>query len=134
MTRAQIALSPLLLAFGLALAGCGDAAADRRAPSDTHAPIVVEETDREVVYVDVRTPEEFAAGHVEGAINIPHTEIRERHEELEAYADQQLVLYCRSGRRSGIAKEILEEEGFTDLVNAGGLADLKAKGVPTTSP
>jgi phage shock protein E len=58
--------------------------------------------------------------------------MRERHEELEPYADQQLVLYCRSGRRSGIAMDILEEEGFTNLVNAGGLRDLQAQGVPTT--
>lgn len=87
---------------------------------------------QEVVYVDVRTAAEYAAGHVEGAIHIPHTELAERHGELEPYADRQIVLYCRSGRRSGIAKRILEEEGFSGLVNGGGLGDLRARGIATT--
>jgi len=134
MTRPLNPLLTLALTFalGLALPACADPPADSRAPADNAGGAAVAEAGQEVVYVDVRTPEEFAAGHVEGAINIPHTEMRERHGELEAFADQQLVLYCRSGRRSGIAQEILEEEGFTNLVNAGGLADLKARGVPTT--
>lgn len=87
---------------------------------------------REVVYVDVRTADEYEAGHVEGAIHIPYTEMRERHEELEPYADREIVLYCQSGRRSGIARSILEEEGFTRLVNGGSLDALEARGVPTT--
>lgn len=86
----------------------------------------------EVVYVDVRSPEEYASGHVEGAINIPHTEMQARHEELEPFADQQIVLYCRSGRRSGMALDVLEGEGFDNVVNAGGLGDLQARGVPVT--
>lgn len=124
MTRKLIAL----LVLGVAIPACDGAPADDRAPAAERAETMAAE---EVVYVDVRTPEEYAAGHVAGAINIPHTEMRERHEELEPYADRQLVLYCRSGRRSEIAKEILEDEGFTDLVNAGGLQDLQARGVPT---
>lgn len=86
----------------------------------------------EVVYVDVRTPEEYAAGHVEGAINIPHTEMQERYAELEPYRGEEIVVYCRSGRRSGIAKGILDGVGFENVVNGGGLQDLQARGVPTT--
>lgn len=85
-----------------------------------------------VVYVDVRTQEEWEAGHVEGAIHIPHTEMQARHDELEAYDDEQIVVYCRSGRRSGIAKSILESEGFDNVINGGGLRDLRAEGVPVT--
>ena len=88
--------------------------------------------DLNVVYVDVRTQEEYDAGHVEGAIHIPHTEMQARHGELEAYDDKQIVVYCRSGRRSGIAQGILEAEGFDNVINGGGLRDLRAEGVPIT--
>ena len=84
------------------------------------------------VYVDVRSPAEFASGHVEGAINIPHTEMAQRWRELEAYRDEPMVVYCRTGRRSGIALDVLREHGFEDAVNGGGLSDLARRGVPTT--
>jgi phage shock protein E len=87
---------------------------------------------RRVVYVDVRTPEEFAAGHVQGAIHIPHTEMAARLGELEEHRDAELVLYCRTGNRSGIAKQILESAGFEHLVNGGAFNDLARQGVPTT--
>ena len=86
----------------------------------------------DVVYVDVRSDEEWAAGHVEGAIHIPHTEMAERYGELEQYQDKELVVYCRSGRRAGIAQSVLEEAGFDNVTNAGGLDDLEAEGVPIT--
>lgn len=85
-----------------------------------------------VVYVDVRSPQEYAAGHVEGAINIPHTELAWRWRELEEHQDDPVVLYCRTGRRSGIAYDILREQGFRQLENGGGLTDLQRQGVPVT--
>jgi phage shock protein E len=88
--------------------------------------------ERDVVYVDVRSPEEFAAGHVENAINIPHTEMRERYSELESFRDDAIVVYCRSGRRSGIALDVLEDVGFENVRNGGGLSDLQRQGVPVT--
>jgi|SRR5690554_2374827 len=66
--------------------------------------------------VDVRTPKEFAAGHYEGAINIPISEVEEHFEKFKGH--DQIVVYCRSGARSGKAKDILENEGFTDVINA----------------
>jgi phage shock protein E len=86
--------------------------------------------ERRVVYVDVRTPEEWAAGHVEGAIHIPHTELAARWRELDAYRDDDIVLYCRTGRRSGIAEQILTQAGFERLQNGGGLTDMQRQGVP----
>ena len=88
--------------------------------------------DSSVVFVDVRTQREYDAGHIDGAIHIPHTEMDERYEELERYKDQQIVVYCRSGRRSGIAEGILENHGFENVINGGGLQDLAARGVPTS--
>ncbi|NIP78134.1 MAG: rhodanese-like domain-containing protein [Gemmatimonadetes bacterium] len=122
----------ITLALGLAT-GCSTEAPDG-ARGEAASGAVATETaaESEVVYVDVRTPEEYAAGHVEGAINIPHTEMRERYGELEQYRGDEIVVYCRSGRRSGIAQGILEGVGFDNVENGGGLGDLRARGVPTT--
>ena len=64
--------------------------------------------------VDVRTPEEFASGHVPGAINIPFDELPRRAAEIGPPATP-VVLYCRSGRRSGIAVDALQKAGFSKL-------------------
>jgi phage shock protein E len=81
----------------------------------------------EAHWIDVRSAEEFAAGHVENAVNIPHTEIGERIAEVTENRDATLYLYCRSGRRSGIAADVLEQAGFTHAVNVGGFEDAMKK-------
>lgn len=68
--------------------------------------------------VDVRTPDEFAAGHLPGAVNIPLAELGHRLDELEP-RDGAVVLYCRSGNRSGQAKALLARAGFTTLHDLG---------------
>ncbi len=68
--------------------------------------------------VDVRSPAEFAGGHIEGAKNIPVSDVGGRLDAFEP-RDQRIVLYCRSGARSGRAKATLEREGFTDVHNLG---------------
>lgn len=65
--------------------------------------------------VDVRTPDEYAAGHVPGAINIPYDAMDARAAEIIAHKDERVVLYCRSGRRSGIAAKALASKGFVKL-------------------
>ncbi|HET9440067.1 MAG TPA: rhodanese-like domain-containing protein [Longimicrobiales bacterium] len=82
------------------------------------------------LYVDVRTTEEFASGHVQGALNIPVEQIEQRWNELEPYRDQQIIVYCRTGRRSARAIEVLQAHGFTNLENGGGFDALRAAGVP----
>ena len=61
--------------------------------------------------VDVRTPQEFASGHVPGAINIPYDEIGKRASEIGPPSTQ-VLLYCRTGRRSGIAADALDRAGY----------------------
>lgn len=70
--------------------------------------------------LDVRTPEEFAAGHVPGAINILYTELEERYSELELEGSDELVVYCQSGRRAAIAEAALSELGFTNVRDLDG--------------
>jgi phage shock protein E len=131
----------LMLAMGLGLMACTGDETDLRGASAQDAGVraaAVEPAqargepaaERRVVYVDVRTPEEWAAGHVEGAIHIPHTELAARWRELDAYRDDDIVLYCRTGRRSGIAEQILTQAGFERLHNGGGLTDMQRQGVP----
>jgi phage shock protein E len=64
--------------------------------------------------VDVRTPEEFASGHVPGAINIPYDQLPRRAAEIGSPATK-VVLYCRTGRRSGMAADALQKAGFSNL-------------------
>ncbi len=70
-----------------------------------------------IVILDVRTPAEFAAGHVPGAINIPHDEIPTRIAELEPSKGKTIVAYCRSGKRAGIALAALHDAGFAKLMH-----------------
>lgn len=63
--------------------------------------------------LDVRTHEEFVAGHVPGAVNIPHDQVAARIAEVPK--DKAVVLYCRSGRRAGMAGQVLAEHGYTRL-------------------
>ncbi|CAM2980957.1 rhodanese-like domain-containing protein [Vibrio mytili] len=73
--------------------------------------------------VDVRTPQEFSAGHLDNAVNFPLSELDKHVQSIEK--DQMIVLYCRSGNRSGQAYQYLQSQGFTNLHNAGGLDELK---------
>lgn len=71
--------------------------------------------------IDVRTPEEFADGHLKGATNIDFNgpDFAEKISELNK--DGEYTLYCRSGRRSGLALEAMKAAGFTKVTNAGGV-------------
>ena len=70
--------------------------------------------------VDVREPAEFTKGHVSGAVNITAGEIMRGAKQLESVAkDTQIVLYCRTGSRSGMAKVALGLQGFVNVINGG---------------
>jgi phage shock protein E len=70
--------------------------------------------------LDVRTREEFAAGHIDGAVNIPVQELEARLREVGA-KDRSVVVYCRSGRRSATAKQILEKAGWKVVRDLGAM-------------
>lgn len=78
--------------------------------------------------IDVRTPEEFASGHIAGAQNIPLQELPNRLGELPQ--DQPIVLYCRSGNRSGQAMQLLAKAGYDHLYNLGGVIEWQTAGLP----
>lgn len=118
-----------ILASILLLVGCAGPKQDSTAGTASGTAATQTNAIRPV-YVDVRTPEEYASGHVSGAILIPHDQMAARWQELEAYRDTPVVVYCRSGRRSDLALQVLKEKGFTNVENGGGLDDLQGQGVP----
>ncbi len=71
--------------------------------------------------LDVRSPEEFGGGHIDGAINIPVQELAGRTDEL-GDKSAQVVVYCQSGGRSAMAKRLLESQGFASVHDLGGIA------------
>lgn len=90
----------------------------------------------EAVLIDVREPEEWEEGVVKSAYLLPLSNLRGDRELwndfLQKHPNQEIILYCRSGNRSGIAAGILAEEGF-DVANAGGYRDWQAAGSPKRS-
>ncbi len=88
-----------------------------------------QKADPELLVLDVRTHEEFASGHVPGAINIPFDRLAERLEDVPK--DKDVVVYCQSGRRAGIAAKTLADNGYTRLSHLeGDIAAWKANARP----
>ena len=83
------------------------------------------DTESDYIIIDARTQEEFAAGHIEGAILIPEYEIAERAEGELPDKNALILVYCRSGRRSKIASETLVALGYTNVKEFGGIIDWK---------
>ena len=129
-TALATAVSSVVLS-AVALAGCGDDSPARGATELTPAAEVSSVLAEGAAVVDVRTPSEFAAGHVTDALNIDVGS-----EDFEAKVGaldkgRTYVVYCRTGSRAAQAIETMAELGFTGLVNGGAYDDLAAAGVPT---
>ncbi|MDF1763355.1 MAG: rhodanese-like domain-containing protein [Oleibacter sp.] len=83
-------------------------------------------TPDKVVWIDVRTPEEFNEDHMKDVPNIPHGQIVDGVAKLTDDKNTVIYLYCRSGTRAGIAEDALLAEGYTRVINAGSLAQARA--------
>lgn len=81
-------------------------------------------------FIDVRTDAEWAAGHVDGALHFDLARLQQG-ELPDLPKNTPIALYCRTGVRAGEALQILQENGFTNARNAGGLAGLQAQGMRT---
>jgi len=77
--------------------------------------------------IDVRTPEEYNAGYIQGAINLPLASIQSGQLPTAA-KDKKVYLYCHSGNRAGQAKIVLEQAGYTNVTNLGGINNVVALG------
>ena len=81
------------------------------------------EEGEDFIVLDVREQEEFNTGHIHSAILIPYTEIETMAEEMLPDKDKQILVYCRSGRRSKVAAETLAGLGYTNVKDFGGIID-----------
>ena len=73
--------------------------------------------------IDVRTVQEWNNGHLEGAVLIPYDQIGEKIGAVVKDKSRKIYLYCRTGHRAQIAKEVLEKLGYKDIINLGSLED-----------
>ncbi len=81
----------------------------------------------EAILVDVRTASEFAEGHAQPAVNLSLQDLQSGME-LDFAKDKKVYVYCRSGARASEAQKILEQAGFSDVENLGGLSDMQNLG------
>lgn len=75
--------------------------------------------DEDVLIIDVRTPGEYASGHVDGAMNLPLDRFAQHYEQAVPDKSRQIVLYCQSGARSGQAAQFLKQQQYEKVTNGG---------------
>lgn len=116
----RLPLIALLLGAVLAMASCGGGA-EPTGVSITGAELVGRISDSAApVIFDVRTAKEYEAGHVPGAINLPHSDVVARVDEYASFKDREVIVYCRSGKRAGMAEADLVAAGFTNVRDLDG--------------
>lgn len=110
------------------LAGCAPAQSAQAADREVDVATLKKALDDQKVpqLIDVRTPQEFAEGHVPGAVNIPLDQIETRSGEIAS--DQEVWLVCRSGSRSARAASLLEQKSFNTVNVLGGTLAWQASG------
>ncbi len=130
--RSAALLATLALLF--AAVGCSGSAVVGASPQvvDTQAAVALLDDRDDLTIIDVRTPEEYASGHIVGAelvdVQAPGFEDRiAGFDPSGAY-----VIYCRVGNRSAVAAEIMDDLGFEEVYDAGGFDELASSGLPTS--
>lgn len=88
----------------------------------SRADIAWQKIDQGALLVDVRTPQEFDAQHLNNSVNFPLNTVNVSFNDIAK--DREIVLYCRSGNRSGQAERYLKQVGFTNVHNGGGIQEL----------
>ncbi|MDO5061698.1 MAG: rhodanese-like domain-containing protein [Peptostreptococcaceae bacterium] len=84
-----------------------------------------EDKSLDALLIDVRSADEYADGHIQGAVNIPHDEMESRVGEIEGYKEHPVILYCNTGNRSGQAAKVLVDNGFKVVYNAEGVKEFE---------
>ena len=133
----------LVIAVGLTGGCAGTVTPEQEAPTQITENITPQEAftliqnnknNPDFVIIDVRTPGEFAEGHIENAINIDYYSETFRDELNNLDKNKTYLIYCRSGGRSGNALDIMEELNFREVYNmSGGIRQWTAEGLPITT-
>ena len=117
----------LVLMWGCAAAavcGCGRPETSSKGIPEEQASGI---NRKNAILLDVRSPEEYAEGHLQGAVNIPHDRIAGEIGGLAPDKTAAIILYCRSGRRADTALKTLRKMGYEDLQNLGSLEDARER-------
>lgn len=114
---------PVLLALALVLTGVTNFAPKTTGYRQvtTEEAVNIMQTEENYVILDVRTAQEFASGHIPGAVLLPNETIGTEDIPLLPDKDQLILVYCRSGNRSKQAAEKLAQLGYTNIVEFGGI-------------
>ena len=112
-------MSRLMLLAAVAALSATAQAAPKAAPQ-TAAKTATQPAKAKGIWIDVRTPEEFAEGHIQGAVNIPVDQIASKIAAVSPNKNAPINLYCRSGRRAEAALQELKKMGYTQVSNHGG--------------
>ena len=111
------------------LTGCGSSGSGSGVTNVDAATFLTTASQSGTVVVDVRTPAEYAAGHIDGAINIDVEAPTFDTEIAKLDKNTTYAVYCHSGRRSGLATDAMGKAGFAHVYNLdGGIADLASAG------
>lgn len=114
----------IVLCLGILLCGCSSNS--NKSSNDLNNSVISKEKldalieEENYIILDVRTKDEYNQSHIVGSINIPHNELNDG---MQLDKDKNILVYCQSGRRSQIAKETLENLGYT-VYDLGGINDL----------
>ena len=126
----KLKVVPLLLVI-LLLAGCAETTGGEN--DATYRQITMSEavemmaSESDYIILDVRRPDEFSAGHIPNAVNIPNESIGADEIDELPDKDRLILVYCRSGNRSKQASEKLVRLGYTNIVEIGGILDWKGE-------
>lgn len=123
----------IILSVGLMSTACSQ---QKKEQSEGSIPLITADSlkasmgNPKIVILDVRTPEEFAEGHVQGAVNVDY-----RSADFAAKVDKldktkSYEVYCKSGRRSGESVKLMKEKGFNAASVTGGILEWQSKGFP----
>ena len=125
----KILAALLLIVMGFTIAGCGGDTVDERKEQAEYRRVTADEAQvlmqqtQDYLILDVRSPEEFAEGHIPHAINIPMERFGEAPPKELPDKAQKIFVYCRSGARSQQAAQKLANMGYTNIVEMGGIKD-----------
>ncbi|MCF6262147.1 MAG: rhodanese-like domain-containing protein [Xanthomonadales bacterium] len=120
-TRHFFKFSLLILILPLLISAC-DSSAERKEIALAAWQMI----DDGALVIDVRSPKEYAGGHLEIAANIPHTDTAALIKAIGENKSRPVVLYCRSGQRSGVAQQALAKAGYYNIFNGLGFKRLQA--------
>ena len=116
----------IVLLISLSLFGmtaCSESGANSYEQITPEQAKMIMDTENDYIIIDARTTEEFAEGHIEGAVLLDHMDVKSKAHVVLPDKDALILVYCRSGRRSKIASEELVKLGYTNIKEFGGIID-----------